>query len=220
MSTTTDTRLVIFDCMATLVAVDQEPLHFLAFERALTEMRIVDIDESPLTDLVEHYPLIVGSGDTKAAEIILLVEGYIRGAWGSQLIPELVACKSRHFESLTGGAPALVHEPVLRVLRYLEESGYQLAIGTNSKREKVLNLIKGTELEEFFPEDRVFSARDESERKPSPKVFLLAADACKKDPRNCLVVGDAVLDGQAAKAAGMAWYAMLNFSSPMFRGAI
>mgnify|MGYP001571143100 CR=1 FL=1 len=50
----------------------------------------------------------------------------------------------------------------------------------------------------------VIVGTEEVERgKPSPDIFLLAATRLKVDPRNCIVIEDAVTGIKAAKAAGM-----------------
>jgi beta-phosphoglucomutase-like phosphatase (HAD superfamily) len=46
--------------------------------------------------------------------------------------------------------------------------------------------------------------------KPAPDVFLAAARAIGTEPRDCLVIEDAVLGVKAAKAAGMACLAVTN----------
>jgi len=52
-------------------------------------------------------------------------------------------------------------------------------------------------------EGRVFSAEDVAHGKPSPDLFLHAAERCDVDPAACVVVEDSPLGVAAARAAGM-----------------
>ena len=51
---------------------------------------------------------------------------------------------------------------------------------------------------------------DVKEGKPSPQAFLLAAKKLGVEPKNCVVMEDAVVGVQAAKRAGMCCIAVTN----------
>ena len=56
----------------------------------------------------------------------------------------------------------------------------------------------------------IVSGREVMEGKPSPQVFLLAAQKLGVMPQNCIVIEDAVAGVTAAKRAGMHCIAVTN----------
>lgn len=84
-------------------------------------------------------------------------------------------------------------------LRELRKRGYRLAIGSSSKNTKMI--LEHLGLGTFF--DAVSDGTNIVRSKPDPEVFLKAAAFLETDPRECLVVEDAIVGVMAAKAAGM-----------------
>jgi HAD superfamily hydrolase (TIGR01509 family) len=87
------------------------------------------------------------------------------------------------------------------LLAGLKKAGFSLAIGSSAPKAN-LDLIR-----EKLCFDRYFEAyvtsEDVTEGKPSPQVFIKAADKLSILPRNCVVIEDAVAGIEAAKAARM-----------------
>jgi len=79
--------------------------------------------------------------------------------------------------------------------------GKKIAVASSADRRKVEGNLKEINLPyETF--DAVIVAEDVTYKKPSPEVFLAAALRLGLDPRDCLVIEDAVSGVEAAKAAG------------------
>lgn len=86
---------------------------------------------------------------------------------------------------------------------------HKLALASSSPRFVLTaNFSKFPKLKEYF---KVSVAGDEVARtKPSPDIFLLAAQRLKEDPENCLVIEDSPTGVRAAKAAGMRCIGLLD----------
>ena len=82
-----------------------------------------------------------------------------------------------------------------------KDSGKRIAIASSADMRKVrANLQEiGISFDTF---DSVVVGEDVEHKKPSPDIFLLAAERIGLNPSECLVVEDAVNGVQAAKAAG------------------
>jgi beta-phosphoglucomutase-like phosphatase (HAD superfamily) len=63
------------------------------------------------------------------------------------------------------------------------------------------------DLMQYFSEERIFNASMVAEPKPSPLLFLHAAQKCGYEGKACIVVEDTPLGTQAGKAAGFSVYA-------------
>lgn len=88
------------------------------------------------------------------------------------------------------------------MLEALHLKGIKIALGSSADRIKVdANLDAAGIPMDYF--SAVISGENVKNKKPSPDVFLLAADAMGVNPADCIVVEDAVNGIKAAKAAGM-----------------
>jgi beta-phosphoglucomutase family hydrolase len=74
--------------------------------------------------------------------------------------------------------------------------------GSSGPRENVEFIIRELGLQSHMP---AFVSGDHVKRgKPNPDIFIMAAEKCRIDPKNCLVVEDTLVGVKAARAAGMA----------------
>lgn len=89
----------------------------------------------------------------------------------------------------------------LKLLKYLNEKRYKIAIATSSDRERAMKILRKHCLNAFFMTG-VF-AEDISHCKPDPEIFLKAAEKLNEDPRCCLVLEDSEAGILAAFNAGM-----------------
>ena len=96
----------------------------------------------------------------------------------------------------------------LELLRLLKDNGFSMAIASSTPAENI-ELVTGTlGIAGFF--QALVTGHDVTEGKPSPRVFLLAAQRLGVEPANCLVIEDAVAGVTAARRAGMACLAVTN----------
>ncbi|WP_373214587.1 beta-phosphoglucomutase [Ruminococcus sp. 5_1_39BFAA] len=103
-------------------------------------------------------------------------------------------------------SPADLSEEVRDTLQELRKRGYRLAIGSSSKNTKFI--LERIGLDGFF--DAVADGTDITHSKPSPEVFLVAAEKLGEKPEDCAVVEDARAGIEAAKAAGMTALALFG----------
>src|SRR5690242_10101074 len=93
----------------------------------------------------------------------------------------------------------------VRLAAGLHAAGLRLALASSSKNAdamlRQLTLPDGRPLLSIFETD--LSGRDVPRGKPDPAIFLLAAEALRLPPSQCLVVEDAPAGIKAARAGGM-----------------
>ena len=87
------------------------------------------------------------------------------------------------------------------LLQAIENKGLKWGIVTNKPRRFTNRLIESIGLHQRAT--CVVSGDDAPQPKPSPATLLLACSQVSVKPENCIYVGDAERDVQAAKAAGM-----------------
>ena len=96
----------------------------------------------------------------------------------------------------------------VELIKSLEQHGIKTAIASSAPPENVDIIIRGLGIEGCF---QAFARGTEvAEGKPSPLVFLLAAEKLGVEPGNCVVIEDAVAGVAAAKSAGMKCVAVTN----------
>jgi len=96
----------------------------------------------------------------------------------------------------------------IKLIRALKEHGYSMALASSAPMENIQLVIQGLGIENSF--QAIVSGREVSEGKPSPQGFLLAAKKLGVEPKNCIVIEDAVAGITAAKRAGMLCLAITN----------
>ena len=96
-------------------------------------------------------------------------------------------------------------EPLAGVREFIDKcraKGMKIAIATSADFTKMdINLREIKLPAETF--DATVNGLEVTHKKPSPEIYLTAAQKVGVEPANCLVVEDAVNGVQAAKAAGM-----------------
>ncbi len=90
-------------------------------------------------------------------------------------------------------------DDVKDTLDQLKKSGYKLAIGSSSKNAKYI--LRQIGLIDFF--QIISDGTNISKSKPHPEVFLNASIGLNLEPKDCIVIEDAVSGIKAAKAAQM-----------------
>jgi beta-phosphoglucomutase family hydrolase len=96
----------------------------------------------------------------------------------------------------------------LELLKALDESGIKMAIASSTPIENARLVLGSLGIAGRFR--TIVSSQDVTEGKPNPQVFLVAAKRLGAEPKNCLVIEDAVAGVKAAKSAGMGCVAVTN----------
>lgn len=112
-------------------------------------------------------------------------------------IEDVVARKEEHYLS---HAVFSFYEGVPALVKKLKRENYKLALVTGAGRRR----LQKSDLDSFLSFfEAVITADDVAAGKPDPAPFLAAAQALGVPPSECLVVENAPLGIEAAKAAGM-----------------
>jgi len=180
----TGASAVIFDMDGVLL--DSEPLHYEAVRVLLAEHGV----EFPLEDyfrylgttltstwddLCERYPISMPFEQFEARYNSDVLDQYLAGA------------------PLIRGARELVAK--------LKDAGVPIAVASSSHRVWVDAALSGAGLREYFEQT---TAGDEVPMgKPSPEIYLKAAEKLGIDPAQCIAIEDAPAGVESAKAAGM-----------------
>jgi len=88
---------------------------------------------------------------------------------------------------------------IKELLLYLKDQKIPFALGSASKNARLILKILG--LYDLF--DTIVDGNDVSLAKPDPEVFLIAAKRLDKNPKDCIVIEDAMAGIKAANAAKM-----------------
>ncbi len=138
-------------------------------------------------------------------------DAIIRNILGKQVTKDEIEAiareKEKAFRRIIGQNMSPLPD-ALRLLQSLDEHGVRMAIASSTTIENIRLIIGGLGIASCFK--AVVTGHDVTEGKPSPQVFLLAAQRLGVDPKNCVVVEDAVAGVVAAKSAGMYCLAVTN----------
>ena len=194
-------KLIIFDMDGVLV--NSEP--------AITKASIQTLAEIGIKAEFDDFKPFTGMGDDK------FISG-VCAKYGAEYDPEL---KKRAYEIYIERAHEWIEvfnwsKPILTSLH---ELGYSIAVASASDMIKVeCNLRQiGIDTKIFCT---IVTGSDVTRKKPAPDIFLCAAEKAGFDPRDALVVEDALSGIEAAKAAGMrALGVTTSFDADALQGA-
>lgn len=113
--------------------------------------------------------------------------------------------KSAEFLRIASGIKTL--PGALELLSELRGRGIKVAVATGNRQEDMRTILHYSSLPVF---DAYIGAEDVVTGKPSPDVFLKAAEKLSVAPEECVVFEDAVLGLRAARNAGMKNVAVLT----------
>jgi beta-phosphoglucomutase family hydrolase len=97
---------------------------------------------------------------------------------------------------------------VVPLLKTLRSNGISAAIASSAPLENITLILDEAGIAAFF--QAIVFGREVSEGKPSPQVFLKAAQKLGVQPAACIVIEDAVAGVAGAKRAGMRCIAVTN----------
>ena len=96
----------------------------------------------------------------------------------------------------------------IELIKSLQEQGIKSAIASSAPLENIEIIIRGLHIEDCF--QTIVCGTEVAEGKPSPQIFLLAAEKLGVPAGNCVVIEDAIAGVAAAKRAGMKCVAVTN----------
>ncbi len=163
------------------VVVDDEPLHYRAFNEVLTE------DGQPLSQ-ARYFGEFLGLDD----------RGMFQAALGRQDVEDWVARKSKVYMRLLEQGFSLF-EGCEALMRGLHGQAPQ-AVASGARRAEIEAILTRSGLRPLI--SAIVSADDVPRGKPDPMVYLRAAEALGVPARDCVVIEDAPAGIRAAKAAG------------------
>jgi len=186
-----EAKAVIWDMDG--VIADTAPYHFSAWQEVFRKRGVKFTEEDFKRNFGRRNDTIIR--DTLGEQI---AQGEI-GAIARE--------KEETFRSLAGqkikpfpGAVAL--------LQSLKQHKFKMAIASSTPMENIQLIIGSLGIDNCF--QSIVTGQDVTEGKPSPQGFLLAAQRLGIEPRNCIVIEDAVAGVAAAKRAGMRCLAITN----------
>jgi len=178
---------IIFDLDGVIVSTDD--LHYKAWKH-MADIEKIDFDKK-----INHRL----RGVSRMESLNIILEKASK-TYSNKEKQELALIKNNYYvELLNELTPKDILPNILEVLETLKEKGIKIAIGSSSKNaKKILNHIN---LYDKF--DVIADGHDIENSKPAPDVFLVAAKKLAVNPKNCIVVEDAIAGIEAAKRADM-----------------
>ncbi len=127
--------------------------------------------------------------------------------------PEIAAIsneKARRYRELMNGE-ATLFPGVLKLLQIMKRGHYPVALGTSAPPENYEAIAGPLGISDYF--DAIVCGPDVDESKPSPQIYLKAAEKLGVKPDQCIVFEDSPHGVTAAKNAGMKCVAITNTHS-------
>ena len=178
---------IIFDLDGVICSTDH--YHYLAW-KALADRLGAYFDETINNRL---------RGVSRMASLEIVLERYDGTLTEEEKLAAAEEKNNTYRELLKQMTPADLSDEVKTTLDALRAKGLLLGIGSSSKNTRFI--LSRIGLGDYF--DKISDGTNITRSKPDPEVFLKAAEYLGLEPKDCLVVEDAVAGVQAAHAAGM-----------------
>ena len=163
--------------------------------------------------MVNTIPLIIASYEHAMVDVLGLrpVEDEARGWIGhtlhatfggrypdraEELVESYSTWNAAHLEELLEDFPGTAE-----LLATLTAAGVQIGVATSKRRISAENTLRAAGLDGLL--EVTVAMEDTTAHKPGPEPLLLALERLGAKPEQAAYVGDAVVDVQAARAAGM-----------------
>jgi len=177
---------VIFDMDGVLI--DSEPIHVTIEKRLFSKLGI------EVTEDV-HRSYMGASNDYMYTDL--------RSRFKlPELVKELIErdelFRSDYFNQLE---TVPINEGLISLLDQIKSAGLKMAVATSSSPEIVNILLTKCGIASYF--DVIVTTSEAGKSKPSPDVYLLAANKIGVSPKKCIVFEDSPNGLLAAKSAGM-----------------
>lgn len=179
------------------VIIDSEPLHFESDKKVLKDYNIE----------ITHNELIDYVGVTNSQMWSELIEKYSLTA----KLEELLEKQDIYKKHLFGEGELEAIAGIKELIDDLRKNGISIGLASSSSRDFIELILKNLKLYEAF--DIIVSGEEVSNSKPSPDIFLKAAELLNVHPSQCMVLEDSGHGVKAAKSAGMKCIAYRNPNS-------
>lgn len=180
-------KAIIFDLDGVIVSTDH--YHYLAWKK-LADKYSIEFNEKINERL---------RGVSRADSLEIILEKSNREFTNEEKKSMLDLKNQLYLDYIKSMSPSDVSDDVLKILDYLRNNNYKMAIGSSSKNTKtILNQIN---LLNSF--DAIIDGNMITKSKPDPEVFVKAGLAVDTEPSECLVVEDAVAGIDAGISAKM-----------------
>lgn len=188
-------KAVIFDMDGVLV--DSQPYHFKA-----------DIDTMAEYGVIKDQKFYESFAGTLTADRMRT----LKEMFGLDVpVEEMTIKRENMILDIMGKEDIKPVSGIPEFLRSIEEKGLTTAVASSSDYKLINLILDRLKIAKYF--DSVTSGSDVKRGKPSPDVFLLAAERIGIEPAECLVVEDSENGVKAAKAAGMKALGYINPTS-------
>ncbi len=179
-------QLVIFDCDGVLVDSEVISNRVLA-ERLTAEGLATTVAEARR----DYQGLLLGDVLARAQAKLghTLPDGWITAYERDRAV-----AFRRELRPVAGASEAV---------QRIQAAGIKVCVASQGKLEKTRLSLELTALDGLFPEHARFSAESVSRGKPSPELFLRAAELMQAERASCVVVEDTPSGVTAAVSAGM-----------------
>lgn len=188
-------KAVIFDMDGVLV--DSQPYHFKA-----------DIDTMAEYGVIKDQKFYESFAGTLTADRMRT----LKEMFGLDVpVEEMTIKRENMILDIMGKEDIKPVSGIPEFLRSIEEKGLTTAVASSSDYKLINLILDRLKIAQYF--DSVTSGSDVKRGKPSPDVFLLAAERIGIEPAECLVVEDSENGVKAAKSAGMKALGYINPTS-------
>ena len=188
-------KAVIFDMDGVLV--DSQPYHFKA-----------DIDTMAEYGVIKDQKFYESFAGTLTADRMRT----LKEMFGLDVpVEEMTIKRENMILDIMGKEGIKPVSGIPEFLRSIKEKGLTTAVASSSDYKLINLILDRLKIAKYF--DSVTSGSDVKRGKPSPDVFLLAAERIGIEPAECLVVEDSENGVKAAKAAGMKALGYINPTS-------
>jgi beta-phosphoglucomutase len=176
----------IFDMDGTLV--DNTPYHYKAWQQLFKKYNMPELSKETYLDSISGVP------------ILNTLKKYFGDSTSEARLAELAKEKKQFYE-----ADFLPHLKAINGLENflagLKDAGVKIALATSSTINDVDFIFGAILIRQYF--DAIVIGSMVREPKPSPQIFLKAAECLSIQPDNCVVFEDSIAGLKAGNNAGM-----------------
>lgn len=177
-------KAIIFDMDG--VIVDSIPMHFKIWKNIFRNRGI--------SLSLKEFEKYNGRSTYEIAEIMIK-------KYNLDDTPENISKEKLDYEIKLREKEIKLFKDAIPVLKKLKKDKYKLALATASQKHILKFILKKFKFEKYF--DSITHVEEVKKSKPAPDIFLLAAKKLKVNPKDCVVIEDALNGIIAAKKAGM-----------------